>query len=212
MLAQLLYVQQQFFIFLHPLYHLEKVMELKDIVAVAGMGGLHQIVGQRPSGLILETIDEQKRRFPTTLTQKVSILEDIAMFTIEGEIRLGDVFVNIHTKEAEGFVLPAKNADNNALKAFMETVLPTYDKERVYVSDIKKLASWYAILKDHLDFDALKNKGTEEEGAETKTETKADLKPAAETKHKAVKTAAPKVNTKNAPVKKTSTPRKTGGG
>lgn len=187
-------------------------MELKDIVAVAGMGGLHQIVGQRPSGLILETIDEQKRRFPTTLTQKVSILEDIAMFTIEGEVRLGEVFVNINAKEAEGLEIPAKNADNNALKAFMEAVLPTYDKERVYVSDIKKLVSWYTILKGHLDFEALKNKGTEEEGGEAKADTKADLKPAAETKHKTVKTAAPKVNTKNAPVKKTSTPRKTGGG
>jgi hypothetical protein len=188
-------------------------MELKDIVSVAGVGGLHQIVGQRPSGLILETLDEAKRRFPTSLTQKVSILEDIAMFTAEGEVRLSEVLVTISAKENEGLAIPAKNADNNALKAFMEAVLPTYDKERVYTSDIKKLVTWYGILKSHLDFDALKNSGNEEgENTDAKTDSKADTKPGAELKPKVVKNASPKMNNKNAPVKKTSTVRKTGGG
>jgi hypothetical protein len=188
-------------------------MELKDIVSVAGVGGLHQIVGQRPSGLILETLDEAKRRFPTSLTQKVSILEDIAMFTAEGEVKLSEVLVNINTKENEGLAIPAKNADNTALKAFMEAVLPTYDKERVYTSDIKKLVTWYGILKGQLDFEALKNGGSEDsESTDAKTETKAETKPGAEIKPKKIKTSTPKINTKNAPVKKTSTPRKTGGG
>jgi len=70
-------------------------MELKDVVSVAGIGGLHKIVGQRPSGLILETIDDQKRRFPTSLTQKVSILEDIAIFTVTDEVRLGEILLLI---------------------------------------------------------------------------------------------------------------------
>lgn len=188
-------------------------MELKDIVSVAGVPGLHKIVGQRPAGLILESLDEQKRRFPTSLTQKVSILEDIAMFTVDGEVKLNEVLININDREKEGLKVPGKNASNDELKAFMDAALPNYDKERVYVSDIKKLAAWYEILKNHLDFEALKNAPKEgDEAGEEKTETKAETKPAADVKRKVVKKEQPKVSTKNAPVKKTSTPRKTGGG
>lgn len=189
-------------------------MELKDIVSVAGVPGLHKIVGQRPAGLILESLDEQKRRFPTSLTQKVSILEDIAMFTMEGEVKLNEVLVNINDKEKGGLKVPGKSASNDDLKAFMDAALPNYDKERVYVSDIKKLAAWYEILKNHLDFEALKNapKDGEESAGDDKAESKAEAKPAADVKRKVMKNEQAKVNTKNAPVKKTSTPRKTGGG
>jgi len=188
-------------------------MELKDIVSVAGVPGLHKIVGQRPAGLILESLDEQKRRFPTSLTQKVSILEDIAMFTIDGEVKLNEVLININDKEKEGLKVPGKSASNDDLKAFMEEALPNYDKERVYVSDIKKLAGWYEILKNHLDFEALKNAPKDgEEASDDKAEGKAEVKPTTDVKRKVMKNEQAKVNTKNAPVKKTSTPRKTGGG
>lgn len=186
-------------------------MELKDVVSVAGVGGLHKIVGQRPSGLILETLDEQKRRFPTSLTQKVSILEDIAMFTTTDEVRLGDVLLNIHEKEKEGLTVPEKKADNDTLKSFMEEALPDYDKERVYVSDIKKLIGWYGILKDHLDFEALKNSGEEENDEEGKEDKATEAKPKKEAKPKVAKKPAAKVNTKNTGAKQNAMPRKTGG-
>lgn len=191
-------------------------MDLKEIVSVAGVGGLHKIVGHRPNGLILETLDETKKRFPTTLTQKVSILEDIAMFTTDDEVRLEKVLIAANDKEKDGLVVPAKNAPDAELRTFMEAVLPNYDKERVYISDMKKLVNWYSILKTQLDFEALKNKPEETEGEETAEEHKADgtkieNKPAKSGKPLAAKNQQVRVNT-NAPMKKTSTPRKTGGG
>lgn len=193
-------------------------MDLKDIVSVAGIAGLHKIVGQRPSGLILETLDESKKRFPTSLTQKVSILEDIAMFTTDGEVRLRDVIIGINDKEKEGLALPDKNADNDALRNFLGAVLPNFDRERVYVSDIKKLVSWYGMLKGHLDFEAMKADSQKEaeggeETAEKETKATAEHKPTAEVpkvrKEKPAKVSTPRTN---APVKKTTAPRKTGGG
>lgn len=186
-------------------------MELKDIVSVAGVPGLHKIVGQRPSGLILETIDALQRRFPTSLTQKVSILEDIAMFTTTDEVKLKDVLVNINEKEKGGLTVPDKKANNDELKTFMEAAIPDYDKERVYVSDIKKLAAWYLLLKDHLDFEALKN--SDDSSDENADDTqKADVKPTKEAKPKVAKKPSAKVNTKNVGAKQNAMPRKTGGG
>lgn len=187
------------------------MIELKDVVSVAGVGGLHKIVGQRPSGLILETIDEQKRRFPTSLTQKVSVLEDIAMFTATDEVRLGDVLIKIKEKEAGGLAVPERKADEATLRTFMEAILPDYDKERVYASDIKKLVGWYAILKDVLDFESAKN-SDEDENAEGDDKPKADAKTKKEIKPKVAKKPTAKVNTKNAGAKQTAMPRKTGGG
>ncbi len=187
-------------------------MELKDVVSVAGIGGLHKIVGQRPSGLILETIDDQKRRFPTSLTQKVSILEDIAIFTVTDEVRLGEILLLIKEKEENGLTVPERKADENTLRGFMTEVLPDYDKERVYASDIKKLVGWYNILKDILDFAALKNSDDSESEETTDDKPKAETKIKKETKHKVVKKPIAKVNTRNAGAKQTAMPRKTGGG
>jgi hypothetical protein len=186
-------------------------MELKDVVSVAGVGGLHKIVGQRPSGLILETLDEQKRRFPTSLTQKVSILEDIAIFTTTDEIRLSNVLLLIKEKEDGGLTVPERKADENTLRGFMADVLPDYDKERVYASDIKKLVGWYNILKDKLDFEALKNSDEEGDEESIDEKPKAEAKPKKETKPKVAKKPTAKVNTKNTGAKQTAMPRKTGG-
>ena len=93
----------------------------------------------------------------------------------------------------------------------MEAALPDYDKERVYVSDIKKLAAWYLLLKDHLDFEALKNSDDSSEENADDTQ-KADVKPAKEVKPKVAKKPSAKVNTKNVGAKQNAMPRKTGGG
>jgi len=184
-------------------------MDLKDVVSIAGIGGLHKIVGQRPTGLIVETLDADKKRFPTNLTQKISILDDISIYTIEGEARLRDVMVSISEAAAAGTKVPGKKDSENDIRAFVAQVLPNYDKERVYISDLKKLVQWYGMLKDVLDWDAMK-KG---DSAEDETSGKDD-KVATPKKTTAKKTAAPKktVALKSATVKsKTNTPRKTGG-
>jgi hypothetical protein len=128
--------------------------ELKDIVSISGQPGLHLIIGKRANGLIVETMDASKRRFPTSLTQKVSILEDISIYTYEGDIKLIEVFRNLHQLVNNGFDLVSKNNSNEEVKTFFRKVVPEYDEEKVYVSDMLKVSLWYQILKDSISFDA----------------------------------------------------------
>ncbi len=75
-------------------------MDLTEIVAITGVAGLHRIIGRRSTGLIVETFDDKKTRFATTPTQKVSILDDISMYTKGGDVRLAEVMqkLNAHVK------------------------------------------------------------------------------------------------------------------
>lgn len=150
-------------------------MELKDIVAIAGMPGLYHVIGQRKNGLIVEALDGTGKKFPTSANTKVSILSDIAMFTMEGEEKLANILLTIHDKSKEGLTVPDKKEADTVFPQFLGKVLPNYDNERIYLSDMKKLASWYNILHDKLDFEALRKAIAEEEkeeGDETKAETK----------------------------------------
>ena len=126
-------------------------MELKDVVSVTGMPGLHKIIGRNKNGLILESLSD-KKKFSTTPRQRISILSDIAMFTDEGEVRLAQVLVNLKNLEETGESVPTSKADNSEVTAFMAKVLPTYDRERVYVSDMKKLFTWYYIWSHRIKF------------------------------------------------------------
>jgi hypothetical protein len=129
-------------------------MKLKEIVAIAGVGGLHKIIGRTKNGLILETLAEPKKRFPTGIQDRVSVLDDIAMYTIEGDLRLAEVFVKINGAEKSGKTVPTSKDDSKQQRTFLiETI--QLDSERVYDSDIKKLINWYGLLKDLLDFATL---------------------------------------------------------
>ncbi|MFN5219155.1 MAG: DUF5606 domain-containing protein [Sphingomonadales bacterium] len=182
-------------------------MELKDIVSVSGVPGLHKIIGRNKTGLIVETIGTGKK-FATTLQQRVSVLADIAMFTDEGETKLWQVLQLLKALDESGSNPPASNADNDEIKAYMGIVLPNYDREKVYPGDMKKLFSWYGIIKGLLDWSKL---GQEEE--ESTEETGSTDKPAEKTAGKAaapkkVKTSAPKPT--GGVKAKTTTPRKMG--
>jgi len=183
-------------------------MKLKDIVSVTGMPGLHKILGQNKSGLILEALADGKK-FSTNLRQRVSILSDISMFEEEGEVKLAIVLQNVKALDDKGETIPTGKADNDEVKNFMSKVLPNYDRERVYPSDMKKLCAWYHLLKDKLDFATL-----HEEETDSSEGTDADA-PAAKSKPDVAKSAAKKAvktATKTAAgVKaKTATPRKMG--
>lgn len=183
-------------------------MKLKDIVSVTGMPGLHKILGQNKSGLILEALADGKK-FSTNLRQRVSILSDISMFEEEGEVKLAVVLQNVKALEEKGETIPTGKADNDEVKVFMSKVMPNYDRERVYPSDMKKLCAWYHLLKDKLEFANLHEEETEgSEGSDSDA-------PVAKAKPDASKTAAKsavKTATKTAAgVKaKTATPRKMG--
>jgi len=148
------------------------MIELKDIVAIGGMPGIYHVIGQRKNGLIVEALDGSGKKFPTAANTKVSILNDIAMFTMEGEEKLSKILVSIQEKEMAGLVIPDRKAEESAFVNFLGEVLPNFDKEKIYLSDMKKLATWYVLLKDKIDFEVLKKEGLEDDKSESKADTK----------------------------------------
>jgi len=122
-------------------------LEFKDIAAVSGKGGLFKILKPTKSGVILESLDDKKARLVATMHNKISVLEEISVYThtSEGTTPLKEVFYTIH-KEFEGDTGLDKNSDTEELKSFFGYVLKDYDEEKVYVSDIKKMVTWYNVL------------------------------------------------------------------
>jgi len=115
-------------------------MDLKKILSVSGKSGLFKVIAQTKNGAIVESMTD-KKRFPVFATDKISTLADISVFCGEEDMPLKDVFKKISEKEnAQKVTLPA---NGDALKIYFNEVLPEYDKERVYVSDIKKIVTWY---------------------------------------------------------------------
>ena len=126
------------------MYTKPKKMILKDILAISGEPGLFKFIAQGKNAIIIEQL-ETKRRSSAYGSAKVSSLEDIAIFTEKEDIPLGKVFDLIHEKENGGTAIDSK-ADPVKLKAWFETILPDYSRDKVYLSDIKKVAHWYNIL------------------------------------------------------------------
>jgi hypothetical protein len=119
-------------------------MILKDILSISGEPGLFKFIAQGKNAIIVEHL-ETKKRSSAYGSAKVSSLEDIAIFTETEDMPLGKVFDLIYEKENGGTAIDSK-ADAAKLKTWFEGILPEYSKDKVYTSDIKKLASWYNIL------------------------------------------------------------------
>ena len=120
-------------------------MNLKDILAVSGYPGLYKFVSQGKNSIIIESLID-KKRFPAYSTSKVSALNDVAIFTKDGEIPLKDVFKKILEKEQGGLTVNPKTVSDKELKSYFAEVLPDFDEEKVYMSDIKKVFMWYNAL------------------------------------------------------------------
>jgi hypothetical protein len=119
-------------------------MILKDILAISGEPGLFRFIAQGKNAIIVEHLESKKRRSSYS-SAKVSLLEDIAIFTENEDMPLGKVFDLIYEKANGGPALDSK-ADGNRLRSWFEEILPEYSKDKVYTSDIKKVALWYNIL------------------------------------------------------------------
>ena len=119
-------------------------MILKDILAISGEPGLFKFIAQGKNAIIVEHL-ETKKRSSAYGSAKVSSLVDIAIFTDKEDIPLGKVFDLIHEKENGGPTIDSKS-DTVKLKVWFEGILPEYSKDKVYASDIKKVAHWYNIL------------------------------------------------------------------
>ena len=121
-------------------------MNLRGLVSVTGKPGLFKLIGQNKGGFILESLDKAKIKTVVNLsTTKMATLEDITIYGEEEEIRLLDVFEAI---KANGGNTVDVKADGNTLRDFFREVAPGHDESRVYTSDIKKVISWYNIIKE----------------------------------------------------------------
>ena len=162
---------------------------LKTILSVSGRPGLFKLLSSGKNMVIVESLAE-KKRLPIYARDKVVSLGDIAMYTEEGEVALSEILATIQKKEDGKEISPISKPED--LRKYFAEILPNYDRERVYDSDIKKLISWYNLLvRSGYSFTE-----QEEEKAEANNEVEAvEEKPAEEPKKKETKkktTAKPK--------------------
>lgn len=141
-------------------------MKLEKVIAISGKPGLYEIISQSKSGVIVESLSE-KKRFPVNSLHNISTLNDIAIYTYEEEVPLKAVFLNIFEKESGKKSINPKSPKNELIAYFGE-VLPGFDEERVYASNIKKVLSWYNSLVDaKFDFSSIKEELKEESQEES---------------------------------------------
>lgn len=141
-------------------------MEYKDLASVSGKSGLFRIIQPTKSGVILESLGETKSKLIAGVNHRVSILEEISIYTTDQEesVPLTKILHKIH-EEFEGDPGVDSSSSNEELRAFFNHVLPTHDEERVYPSDIKKVVSWYKNVLEHAS-DLLKTDGIATESSD----------------------------------------------
>ena len=120
-------------------------MDIKDFIAISGQPGLFKLVSQGKSIMVAENLETGKR-MPVHSTSHVSSMEEIAIFTDTEDKPLKDVFFEIYQKEEGKTILDPKKSTNEQIKDYFATVLPGYDRNKVYVSDMKKIYTLYNIL------------------------------------------------------------------
>ena len=129
---------------------------LETILAISGKPGLYRLVSHGNRSLVVESLDASKKRMPVFGTDKVISLADIAMYTDAEEVPLRQVLNAVKEKEqGAASAFPYKKASKDELSAYLAEVLPNFDRDRVYPSDVKKLIQWYNILVENgvTDFD-----------------------------------------------------------
>lgn len=119
-------------------------MSIDKILAISGKPGLYQLKIQTRTGFVAESLLDGKK-ITVGLRSNVSLLSEISVYTYDGEVRLGEVLRSIAEKENEGPAISHKE-DNDKLQAYFKEVLPDFDEDRVYTSDIKKILNWYNML------------------------------------------------------------------
>ncbi|MEL6534816.1 MAG: DUF5606 domain-containing protein [Bacteroidota bacterium] len=152
-------------------------MKLNDIAAISGKGGLFKVLKPSRTGVVLESLDAKKKRLVANMNQRVSVLEEISIYTMdeEGSVPLADVFMKINEEFGDDPGVDSKS-DNDELFAFLRHILPDFDEDKVYASDVKKLVSWYKLILSHFPerFTEEEEEETEEPAAEEPKEDAAD--------------------------------------
>lgn len=174
-------------------------MNLTGIISISGKPGLYKVIAQGKNNIIVESLAD-KKRVPAYAADRISALEDISIYTYSDDKPLREIYQSIYDKQ-NGGEAPSHKSNIEELKAFLSDILPDYDEERVYPSDIKKLFQWYNLL---LNAGVLIPEIKEEpkkEKAEKKETKKAPAKEKAETEKKP---AAKKTVAKKPAAKKTT--------
>lgn len=140
-------------------------MEFNKIISVTGKPGLFQVISQSKNAIIVESLID-KKRLAINSTQNVSLLENIAIYTYEEEVSLLKVFKTMFEKSEGKEAISHKESSKN-LTAYFSEILPEYDEERVYTSNIKKVIQWFNLLVNiGLDFSKIEATAAVEEKAE----------------------------------------------
>ena len=148
-------------------------MSLEKLVVVGGIAGVHKVAANRSNGLIIEDLDTGKKRFAPSRKHQFTPLESITIYTEDDDetLELFKVFQNMFAKLAEVPLIEV-NASNDDLKAYFATIIPNYDRDRVYIGDMKKIVKWFKFLNDRSLITLEEEKKEEEE--EEKVEDKKD--------------------------------------
>ncbi|SDX46788.1 DUF5606 family protein [Hymenobacter psychrophilus] len=151
--------------------------DLKEIAAISGMPGLYRLVRPTRAGVIIEALNDKGTRSVAAAQNKVSLLQEISIYTQDYDqtVPLTEVFDRIHQQHGAELALNNKSNDQE-LVSFMEGIIPDYDRERVYLSDIKKLVQWYNIVGQRLEYQA---PATEDEATEQADQQEAPAVPVA---------------------------------
>ncbi len=149
-------------------------MDLSKILSISGKPGLYKHIAQSKTGIIVESVSDGKRTSAFS-TDQISSLSDISIFTTDEDVKLEDVLKNIFEKEEGNKAISAKSSSSE-IKSYFEAILPEYDKDRVYVSDIKKVLKWYNILAENniLEFKEENDDKEEDKSTNNKEEKKED--------------------------------------
>ncbi|WP_128548195.1 DUF5606 family protein [Larkinella soli] len=161
---------------------------LKEIANIAGKSGLYRIMKPSRAGVIVESLDEKKEKSMIGPTARVSVLKDISIYTDDEDQSkpLAEVFLAIYEKFGDDLPVNPRTASNSELADFIGEVVPAYDRDRVHMSDVKKLISWYLILRNNTPeiFEVAATESAEagEEPAPQETQVEAAEEPAKEAK------------------------------
>lgn len=181
-------------------------MNLKNILAVSGLPGLFNLVSSRPNGLVVAEMDSPKTRFCSVRKHQFTPLETVAIYTHEDTTPLSEIFATMKSQSENNPVISDKAPSDEMMDYFL-SILPNYDEDRVYPSDVKKVIKWYKFLSERNLLEDTEEEIVEEVvepvvqvpvEAKTKTasKTKAKVEPKPKTKAKA------KTETKDKPKKK----------
>ena len=136
--------------------------DLTKILTISGQSGLFMYLSQSRNGVIVESLADKKRSC-FGMKSKVTTLEDISIYTEEGEVKLREVFLKMKDVLGEENAPSAKSQDGE-LSVFFSKALPDYDRDRFHVSHMKKVVTWYNILKEHasLEFETGEEESSED--------------------------------------------------